>query len=135
MKQDIAGARVVYNSGVPYVQLPCMGVVSEFRISEPELDYWLVGKNPLCDYLARHTKDAANRYAKGQPWTRVIWDVTAVAWLLNDSDRFMESRIIPTPVPTYDNFYATNHKSNPMRYVYYIKRDDLMMDLFKKLTQ
>lgn len=135
MYQDVAAARVVMQSGVPFVQLPCMGVVSSFTVSKPELEFWLKGKNAIADYLAENTIKEADSYANGTAWTRVIWDVTAVAWLLNDSDRFMESRIIPTPVPTYDNFYATNHKSNPMRYVYYIKRDDLMMDLFKKLTQ
>lgn len=74
-------------------------------------------------------------YAKGKAWTRVIWDVTAVAWLLNDTEQFMDSRIIPTPIPTYDNFYATNYNGLPMRYVYNIKRDNLMNDLFEKLTE
>lgn len=134
MKQDIAAARVVYNSGVPYVQLPCMGVVSEFRISEPELDYWLVGKNPLCDYLAQHTKNAANRYAKGKPWTRVIWDVTAVAWLLNDDDCFMKSKIIGRNLPNYDMQYNYTQNGLPMSYVYQIRRDKLMQDLIEKLT-
>ena len=47
----------------------------------------------------------------------------------------MESRIIPTPIPTYDNFYATDYNGYPMRYVYNIKRDNLMTDLFRKLTE
>lgn len=53
MHQDVAAARVVMGCGVPFVQLPCCGVVSEFRISKPELEYWLLGKNPLADYLAK----------------------------------------------------------------------------------
>ena len=133
MKQDIAGARVVYNSGVPYVQLPCVGVVSEFRISGPELDYWLVGKNPLCDYLARHTKDAVKKL-EGTPWTRVIWDVTAVAWLLNDNDCFMKSKIIGRNLPNYDMQYNYTPNGAPMTYVYQIRRDRLMHDLIEKLT-
>ena len=135
MYQDVAAARVVMQSGVPFVQLPCMGVVSNFTVSKPELEFWLKGKNALADYLAENTIKEAESYAKGTAWTRVIWDVTAVAWLLNDSDRFMESRIIPTPVPTYDNFYATDYNSYPMRYVYNIKRDTLMTDLFRKLME
>jgi len=135
MYQDIAAARVVTQSGVPFVQLPCMGVVSNFTVSKPELEFWLKGKNPLADYLAENTLKQADSYAKGTAWTRVIWDVTAVAWLLNDSERFMESRIIPTPIPTYDNLYATDFNSYPMRYVYNIKRDALMTDLFRKLTK
>ena len=79
MKQDVAGARVIFSCGIPLVQLPCLGVVSEFRISKPELQYWLVGKNPLASYLANTTIEHADAYAEGKPWTRVIWDVTAVA--------------------------------------------------------
>ena len=135
MYQDVAAARVVMQSGVPFVQLPCMGVVSQFTVSKQELEFWLKGKNDLADYLAENTIKTAESYAKGSAWTRVIWDVTAVAWLLNDSESFMESRIIPTPIPTYDNFYATDYNGYPMRYVYNIKRDNLMNDLFSKLTE
>ena len=135
MYQDVAAARVVMQSGVPFVQLPCMGVVSNFTVSKPEIEFWLKGKNPLADYLAENTIKQADSYAKETAWTRVIWDVTAVAWLLNDSERFMESRIIPTPIPTYDNLYATDFNSYPMRYVYNVKRDALMTDLFRKLTK
>ena len=135
MYQDVAAARVVMQSGVPFVQLPCMGVVSAFTVSKPELEFWLKGKNALADYLAENTIKEADSYAEGTAWTRPIWDVTAVAWLLNDADKFMESRIIPMPIPTYDNLYATDFNSYPMRYVYNIKRDALMTDLFRKLTE
>jgi inosine-uridine nucleoside N-ribohydrolase len=134
MMQDVAAARVVMKSGVPFVQLPCMGVVSAFTISKPELELWLKGKNPISDYLLENTINDTGHCVNGKVWTRVIWDVTAVAWLLNDYNRFMESRIIPTPIPTYDNFYAENPNGHPMRYVYHIKRDNLMNDLIQKLT-
>ena len=135
MYQDIAAARVVMGCGVPFVQLPCFGVVSEFRISKPELEYWLKGKNELCDYLADAAIKEADSYASGTPWTRVIWDVTAVAWLLNDNSRFMGSRIINTILPTYDNYYSEIPNGEPMCYVYSIYRDALMEDLFKKLIE
>lgn len=134
MYQDVAAARVVMQSGVPFVQLPCTGVVGAFTVSKPELEFWLKGKNPLADYLAENTIKEADSYAMGTAWTRIIWDVTAVAWLLNDADKFMESRIIPTHIPTYDNFYAKDYNGHPMRYVYNIHRDVLMTDLFRKLT-
>jgi inosine-uridine nucleoside N-ribohydrolase len=133
MVQDIASARVVYKSGVPYVQLPCFGVVSSFTISKPELEYWLKGKNPLADYLATNTIDEAESYAHGKPWTRVIWDVTAVAWLLNDNNRFMLSSIVKTPLSSYEGIYEDYAEGEDMRYVYYIHRDRLMEDLFAKI--
>ena len=39
MVQDIAASRVVMSSGMPFVQLPCCGVVSGFTVSKPELEY------------------------------------------------------------------------------------------------
>ena len=133
MKQDIAAARIVMDSGVPFLQLPCMGVVDSFTISKPELEYWLKGKNPLADYLATIAISEAESYASGTAWTRPIWDVTAVAWLLNDENKFMNSTIIPAKIPKYDNLYDEDYEGYPISYVYNIKRDALMTDMIKKI--
>ena len=135
MMQDIAAARVVFSSGAAIVQLPCAGVADHFAISEPELRYWLLGKNALCDHLAGATIEAANQYAAGKPWSRVIWDVTAVAWLNNDRSRFMESRLIPSPICQYDRRYSFDPRRPLYRYVWQIHRDALMTDLIQKLTR
>ena len=134
MRQDVAAARVVMGSGVPFVQLPCMGVVSEFRISKPELEFWLKGKNEIADYLAANTIREADSRAFETAWTRCIWDVTAVGWLMNDKNRFMKSRIVPVHLPTYDNYYSVQPNGLPIRYVYYINRDALMTDLLNRIT-
>ena len=135
MVQDIAAARVVMNSNAPFVQLPCYGVVSSFTLSKAEILAYLKGKNELCDYLSDFTINEAEKYAKGTTWTRVIWDVTAVAWLLNDNNRFMASRIVNKYLPNYDNTYSQPIFDTYMRYVYYINRDELMNDLIDKLTK
>ena len=132
---DPAASRIVFASGVPLVQLPCCGVVTEFTTTEFELRHWLVGKNPLCDYLAKHTIEAAESYAAGKAWSRVIWDVTAVAWLLNDGGRFMASEVIPALIPEYDGYYSLGRHPHVMRRVTEIHRDALMTDLFKTLAK
>lgn len=135
LMQDVAAARIVYSSGAPLVMLPCMGVVHSFATTGPELDHWLRGKNPLCDFLVQNTVDEVQHYAAGKVWSRTLWDVTAVAWLLNDQERFMHSRLIPTPIPEYDHHFA-QAPSNPLcRYVFHIDRDALFADLFAKLAQ
>lgn len=135
MYQDVAASRVVMSSGVPFVQLPCMGVVSAFTISKPEIEYWLLNKTPLSDYLGKNSIDAAERYARGTAWTRCIWDVTAIAWLLNDKNKFMSSRIVPTHLSSYDHYYTESPDARPMRYIYDIHRDALMTDLVKKVCE
>lgn len=131
-RQDIAAVRVVFQSGVPLVQLPCMGVVSAFTLSIPDIEYWLRGKSPLSDYLA----EATLSYMKHRGmYSKAIWDVTAVAWLLNDEERFMRSRIITTPIPSYDHRYTCDPNGGLMRYVYHIHKDALVMDMMEKLTK
>ena len=134
-KQDVAAARIVLNSGVPLILLPCMGVVSAFTTTGPELEYWLREKNALCDYLVDHTIEVAEEYAKGKVWSRVIWDVTAVGWLLNDGNRLMLDRLVPTPVPGYDHRYSQDASRLPCRMVYHIQRDALFADLVQHIAE
>lgn len=131
--QDIAADRVVFGSGVPVVQLPCMGVVSSFTTTGPELEYWLRGKNSLCDYLIDNTIQEAELCGQPSCWSRAIWDVTAVAWLLDED--FMEERYEHCPVPQYDDKWAINKTGHFIKYVYGINRDRLFEDLFKKLAK
>ena len=130
--QDIAAARIVFNSQAALVQLPCDGVVSEFRTTGPELVHHLEGKNKLCGYLVNITRKEAEKTSGLATWSRVIWDVTAVAWLL-DGD-YMNDTLIHSPIPEYDHRYAVDERRHFIKYVYQIKRDKLFQDLFRKLT-
>ena len=133
--QDLAASRIVFGCGVSLVQLPCAGVVSAFYTTKPELEFWLRGKNALCDYLCQHTIDEAESYAKGRVWSRVIWDVTAAAWLLNDGGRFMDSVLDHAPIPTYDNRFAFDPHRHFYRRVTNIHRDALFAELFATLAK
>ena len=133
MMQDVAAARIVFGSGVPLVQLPCMGVVSACTVSGPELNYWLKGKNPLCDYLVKHTVEEAEKYEPSSCWTRAVWDITAVAWLLDE--RFTQSKLVRAPIPEYDFHYAYDDTRHLMRYIYHVNRDLIFEDLFQKLAK
>jgi len=133
LAQDVAAARVVFGCGVPLVQLPCMGVVSAFATGGPELEYWLRGKNALCDYLLDRTTSAALEEQKIATWTRALWDVTAVGWLL-DGD-YMLDRLEHSPIPQYDHHYSFDPSRHMIRYVYHIHRDKLFAALFDTLAK
>jgi inosine-uridine nucleoside N-ribohydrolase len=130
--QDVAAARIVFGCGAALVQLPCMGVVSAFATSGPELEYWLRGKNALCDYLVDYTTKSALKDGGLPTWTRAIWDVTTVGWLLDGG--FMLDRLEHSPIPQYDHHYSFDHTRHLYRYVYHINRDKLFEELFKKLA-
>lgn len=133
MKQDVAAARIVMGSGVPFVQLPCQGVVSIFSFSESDITKWFIGKNKLSTYLG---ENVISYMSKNQGfWSKTIWDVTAIAWLLNDDDRFMLSKLVATSLPSYSHHYELISTNHLMRYVYHIKKVELMNDLIKKITE
>ena len=109
-------------------------MVSSFATTGPELEYHLSGKNALCDYLMKTTVSEGLRCSGGQPtWSRVIWDVTAVAWLLDGN--FEDDYLVASPIPEYDHHYSFDPTRHLIRYVYHIHRDDLFEDLFRKLSQ
>ena len=46
----------------------------------------------------------------------------------------MEDRLEPSPIFQYDHHYSFDRTRHPIKYVYYIHRDELFADLFRKLS-
>ncbi len=134
LRQDVASGRVLFGCGAPLIQLPCRGVVSQFSTNRYELEHWMLGKNPLCDYLASNAIAHCEKLAPGKPWSKPLWDVTAVAWLVNNDERFMYQRVIQSPVVEYDHTYSGAVNPNYIGYVFYIERDFLFRDMLYRLT-
>ena len=132
--QDVAAGRVVFGSGARIVMLPCNGVVDIVRTTAPELIYWLRGRGPLCDYLCDNTIREAESYAKGKPWSRVIWDITTIAWLLDEEGKLMQDRPEHSPICQYDHHYSFDPRRPEICYVWHINRDAVFEDLFRRLT-
>ena len=130
--QDVASVRVVFDRA-PVVLLPCNGGVSAFATTQYELEHWLKGQNELCDYLYEITVEHNVSRGRGVCWSKPIWDVTAVAWLLKG--KFMEDRLEPAPIAEYDDKWAFDRTRPLIRYVYHIRRDALMEDMFNKLRK
>ena len=129
LRQDIPGAQLLFDSGIPLYVIPCDGVCSQFITTVPELEYYLAGKNPLCDYLCRIT---AGYTKEPYGWSKVIWDVTAVAALtVPDAE---ETVTIPRPILTSDCRWAFDAARKPYVYVRKIRRDPIYADLFRKLS-
>lgn len=135
MKQDIAASRVLFGSSVPLVQIAGKGVTDRLLTSKFELEFWLKGKNKLCDYLYNTVVTEAESYAAGTAWSRVIWDVVAVAWLMNSKLGALEEIIIPAPMPEYDLSYSFDSLRRKIKYIQWVNRDKIFTDLFETLTK
>lgn len=135
-RQDLVAARVLFDSKAPVVQFPGMGVISAFSTTGPELEYWLGGKNKFCDYMIERTHEEAKitnlRYGGGKVWSRALWDVVPIGWLLDE--KFMKDKIVSSPIMQDNHYYSWDSRRHFIKYVYHVNRDKLMEDLFDKLA-
>lgn len=130
LMQDVLAAQVVLNSGVPFVIMPCQPVVSHFQTTIPELSVYLKEKNELSDYLYNIVVE----YSDGRAaWSKVIWDVTAVAWLVNPE--WIPTNIVHSPVLTDQVTYSVDQSRHFIRMATSLNRDEIFRDLFEKLIQ
>ena len=70
------------------------------------------GQNKLCDYLVKLMVADQNANHQTHAWSQIIWDVTVVTWLIDES--FTHSHLVPTPYiesnPRYDIFYDGHYQ-------------------------
>lgn len=129
LMQDVLAAQVVFNSGVPFIVMPCRPVVSHFHTTLPELKHYLEGKNELSDYLYNIVVE----YSGGRDaYSKVIWDVTAVAWLVNPG--WIKTNLVHSPVLTDQVTYSVDQSRHFIRIAEELNRDAIFRDLFNKLA-
>jgi len=129
LRQDALATRVVLDSGVPFVMLPTRPVVSHLQTTVPELTYYLKGKTEIADYLL----NIVIEYSKGrEAYSKVIWDVSAVAWLINPE--WLPTNLVHSPVMTDQTTFSFDLSRHFIRIAKSLNRDKIYADLFKKLT-
>lgn len=128
LMQDVPAARVVFDCGVPVVQIPCAGVASHLLASVPELRAYIGGRNPLCDALvelfAAYTDDPF-------AWAKEIWDVAAIAYLMEPD--WMPGTLEHSPVLTDDCHWGHDSRRHWIRVAYMAHRNPIFKDLYQKL--
>jgi len=158
MGQDIRAAQTLFDSGVPLVWVPCMGVASLLSFSDDEARNKLNGKSRIGTYLTdiifsqftgmekalsraktqrtlqlRGQEDRDEAYFAQFPsrhvaWSRTIWDIAAIAWLKNPG--WCASALTPAPVLRGDCTYGPQDKRrHSIRLVRYCQRDLIFGDL------
>ena len=135
LKQDIHASRVLYDSGVPLVNVPAKNVSEHLRTTVPELEKFLKGKSPIADYLFSEFVKYAQQHTRGAgfPYSKVIWDISTVAWLIEP--KWVPSRIVPSPGLTDDMKYESRPGRHPVRLAFHADRDQIFNDLFLKLAR
>jgi purine nucleosidase len=144
---DVLASRLVLDCGVPLVLIPCAGVTTHLRTTVSEIEQYVQGRGAIGDYLAETFK-AYNDDHFG--WSKEIWDVVAVAYLVNAD--WIPSNIIsspmiaqqppvhepgqnPYPWEKYHLTWSFDQSRHHIRCAYYVERDPIFRDLFTKLER
>ncbi len=130
LRQDIGGAQVLIDSGVPLVLVPCMGVTSHLLASVPEIERYVEPHGEIGKFLSTTYKGYTDEH-KG--WSKEIWDMAPVAWLLDPE--WTPSSIVAAPILTDEGFWAIDRSRHPIRYVHQVHRDPIMKDFYAKLEK
>lgn len=158
MFQDINAARVIFRQVRDFVQLPCMGVISDLRTTRRELEHWLKNRGPLAHYLQEMSAEdeETRNYGVVRPsrpeldllpdeeraalpreraWSRVIWDIAAVAWLLCPEAFRWERR--QRRLPGHGGRYepVLYNGQEDFIYVTNVDRDLVFTEIFHALTE
>ncbi len=130
LRGDIPAARAVFDSGVPLMVLPCLGVADHLITTRPEIDQYVRPCGELGAFLAQrydeHVGDAVGR-------SKVLWDIGATAWVLDPA--WLRTRLIPAPLIGPDGSQAYEPSRHLIAQAYSVDRDAIYADLFTRLAK
>ncbi len=128
LRQDLMAARLIFDCGVPLVRIPCYGLASHLTVSRPEIERYVRGRGTIGDYLA----DIFEAYHEDQfGWTKVIWDMAAVACLLDSF--WVRTHLVHSPMITDNLTWSADPGRHLIRSAWRIDRNGIFRDLFEKL--
>lgn len=127
--QDVAAARVIFDSGVPVVQIPCMGVASHLLTNIPELEASLSGKNELCDALVEIVK-GYNKDHFG--WAKEIWDISTIGYL--NHPECVPTALVHSPLLSDEGNWSMDTNRHFIKSATFVRRNGIFKDMFTKLS-
>jgi inosine-uridine nucleoside N-ribohydrolase len=130
VEQDMHAARVIFDSGVPLVHVPCINVTEHLRTTQAELERFVQGQGAIGDYLF----DIFSRYyADHVARSKEIWDLGAVAYLVDPT--WFDGVLIHSPILTADRRWSVDPHRHFIRELRSLQRDAIFADLFRKLAR
>jgi len=128
LKQDVHASRLMFDCGVPFVHIPCVNVAEHLRTTLPEVQAFARGRGAIGDYLCEIYQDYfPDHYAR----SKVIWDISAVAWVLNPG--WVQTVLVHSPILTDQLTWSHNPTRHFIREANRVDRDAIFGDLFRKL--
>lgn len=130
LRQDVAAAQTVFDSGCELWHLPCLGVVQALRIGREELDRELDGGDRASEYLRSIFHEFLDRRELKD---KVLWDISTIASLtVPEAFRF---RMLSAPLLHDDMRWELTSGRHRIRVAEHVDRDPVFTDLFRRLRR
>jgi inosine-uridine nucleoside N-ribohydrolase len=133
-RQDVPASQTLFDSGVALINIPARNVSEHLRTTLPELERHLKGHSKIGDYLyrivAEYERERSPR--KGYPWSKVIWDISAIALLIRPE--WVRTEVVPSPILTDQITWEHDPARHPVRVATGLDRDAIFDDLFRKFA-
>jgi inosine-uridine nucleoside N-ribohydrolase len=126
--QDVPGAQVLFDSGVPLVQIPCVNVAQHLTTTSPELAVHIKDRGQIGRYLYDIFDDYISERGS---MSKVVWDISAIAFFT--IGEAMASELVSSPVLEDDAGWTATTDRHPIRVVTSLSRDRIFKDLFDRL--
>jgi len=128
LAQDLHASRLIFDCGVPLVHVPCCGVTTHLHTTMPEIERHVDGKGAIGDYLAQIFREHSGDHFA---WSKVLWDMAAVAWIIND--QWVPTNIVHSPIVTDQVTWSFDQSRHLIRSASFVHRDPIFRDFFAKL--
>jgi purine nucleosidase len=129
LRQDPAASRVLLDSGVPLVLVPCNGVTDRMITTKGEIDRYVRPAGAVGALLAGLYDD----YVPDEPGrSKVIWDLAATAWVLHRD--WLDAEFTTSPILTSGLTWSRDPRRHLILSVTQIGRDQIFGDLFRRLA-
>jgi len=132
LQQDIRASRILFDSGIPLVQIPCKNVAEHVRTTELELNHHLADNGPLSEYLLDIFTGYERNPDDESPWSKEIWDLAPIAYLLDH--QWVPTTLDHSPHLSEDCQYGHDSTRHLIRVARDARRDYILEDFFEKLA-
>ncbi|NRA40538.1 MAG: nucleoside hydrolase [Planctomycetes bacterium] len=129
-QQDYYASQILFDCGVPFVRIPCVGCADMLLTTHAEMKDAGNYDNTISQYLLKIFDEFVSH---DKASSKVIWDISAIAWLINRE--FFSYHICSSPILHADMTFSIDQRRHPIIECSRLNRDHIFADLFSRISQ
>ncbi len=128
--QDYYASQVLFDCGAPMLRVPCVGCADQLTTTHAEMRSLCKHDNTISNYFLKIYNEYVTENVGN---SKVIWDISAVAWLINRN--WFSARICSSPQLNENMTFTVNEQRHLGMETMRLDRDAIFRDLFNRVAQ